>query len=366
MVLVDEGMLGVGRPLALITCLRLGTLIPLWILWRLGQKRSTFRALEWSVLMMIIWWGITNPAIMILNPAARFYIVMMGTVTAVLLGAVDIISSRITVTSWVVWVLLNLFGCVLSDNFSTTDLVGLASALVMSGLVGRLMARRGNQLSRRNYLLLRESETARAALEDAHRRLEKSQAELARIVATDTLTGAAARQEFMNRGAAEMRQARQAGKPLGILVLDIDHFKSINDGHGHASGDAALVAFVKALMSGLHGRDCLGRVGGEEFAVLLPETAETQVALVAERLREKVADILLDLPRGTLQLTVSIGGAALTDADTSIEALIARADKALYAAKRGGRNRVIMVGSPEYEALRNTVRLHVIGGPATG
>jgi diguanylate cyclase (GGDEF)-like protein len=351
---IDFTVLGIGRPLALIALARLGTLPALWMLWRLGRTPSTFRQMEYAVLGNIACWGVLFFTLEILNPVSRFYVINFAVATAVLVSVLDI-SSRITLLSWGVWSFMTLIGAILTFSFSIPTLIGLSLALLMSGLIGRIIARRGNQLSRRHYLLLQESEAARAtlestnrALEDAHRRLKKNQEELALIIATDTLTGAVARREFINRGSAEIRRAKHSGKSIGLLLLDIDYFKSINDGHGHAVGDAALVAFVDAVTSGLHAGDCVGRIGGEEFAVLLPEiTSEARTAEVAERLRARVAAIVLAVPKGTLRFTVSVGAAVLLAQDTGIEVVIARADRALYAAKRGGRNRVVLASSDE-------------------
>jgi diguanylate cyclase (GGDEF)-like protein len=364
---IDAAVLGIGRPLALIALVRLWTLAALWALWRLGRSPSTFRAMEYAVLGNIVCWSVVLFALAILNPAARFYVTNFAVATAVLVSAVDVISSRIMVLSWCVWSFITMMGAVLSLSFSVPDLIGLALSLLASGLIGRIVARRGNQLSRRHYLSLRESEAARTALEstnraleDARRRLERNQEELALIIATDTLTGAVARREFIHRGSAEIVRAKRARKPMGLLLLDIDHFKSINDGHGHAVGDAALVAFVDAVTSGLHAGDCVGRIGGEEFAVLLPEIiSEARAAEVAERLRARVAAITLAVPKGALRFTVSIGAAMLLSEDVAIEAVIARADRALYAAKRGGRNRVVLASSDECD----TARLRALADP---
>jgi diguanylate cyclase (GGDEF)-like protein len=347
--LVDLAVLGFSRSYTIITLLRVGALGPLWAMRRYGHSANTFRALEYSVLLSVAWYSLVCAAVNLLNPEARLYVVIFLVATSVLLSVVDLVSARIMALTWIVWSGVAVVECIATGTFSGPDLVGLSLALVFSGIIGRIVARRSNQLSRLNFLLLREAEEAR-------RRVEKSRQELALIVATDTLTGALARREFLSRGSIELARPRHMSKTLGLLLLDIDHFKAINDRYGHAAGDAALVAFVHALTSTLQGNDAVGRLGGEEFAVLLPDVAATHIGTVAERLRERVAAIALKVPEDTLRFTVSIGGAILASEDTTIEAVIARADQALYAAKRRGRNCVVLEDSLAGESLQHTLR----------
>ncbi len=136
------------------------------------------------------------------------------------------------------------------------------------------------------------------------------------------------------------------GQDLCVLMADVDHFKAVNDRHGHATGDDVLRAVARALRSKLRGMDWIARYGGEEFAVILPMTELETGACVAERVREGIANlqILVDGITGALGVTVSIGVAALRRERLDAAELLARADKALYAAKHGGRNRVCVYG----------------------
>src|SRR5262249_5609226 len=136
------------------------------------------------------------------------------------------------------------------------------------------------------------------------------------------------------------------GRPLALALIDLDHFKQINDTHGHGVGDAVIRSAVRACLASLRAIDRMGRIGGEEFAVLLPETNREGAAIVAERLRAAVAALAVEIEGATpIATTASVGVAALGEGDaTRIDALIARADRALYAAKRGGRNRVVIDG----------------------
>jgi len=159
---------------------------------------------------------------------------------------------------------------------------------------------------------------------------------------TDGLTGIANRAHFMDTGDLEVHRARRYARPLSLLLIDLDHFKAINDTHGHGAGDRAIRAAVRACLAALRSIDRMGRLGGEEFAVLLPETGPEGAIVVAERLRAAIETVSIDIESGrTLSITASVGVASLAETDpTRIDGLIGRADRALYQAKRAGRNRV--------------------------
>lgn len=167
-------------------------------------------------------------------------------------------------------------------------------------------------------------------------------AELHRLATIDAMTGVSNRHHFLSLLYHEFARARRYKSPLSLMVLDLDFFKQINDGYGHAAGDSALLAFAQAAGDCLRGMDVIGRMGGEEFAVLLPNTALEQGEAVAERIRAAVACIAIDTEFGTVRYTASIGVTEAGEDDTSIDTLLARADVALYAAKAAGRNRVVV------------------------
>lgn len=163
---------------------------------------------------------------------------------------------------------------------------------------------------------------------------------------TDPLTGISNRGHFLVQAEQEIDRSRRYGHPLSIWMLDIDHFKNVNDTHGHHAGDLALQALVDVSKKVLREMDIMGRIGGEEFAVLLPETDTEQALLVAERLRQKIAatEIFTDQNK-SLRYTVSIGVATLEDTELDINALLHRADQALYRAKKTGRDKVCIAQS---------------------
>ncbi len=164
---------------------------------------------------------------------------------------------------------------------------------------------------------------------------------LRRLATTDALTGVSNRGEFMRRAAVELGRARRYGRPLSIVLLDVDHFKQINDRFGHSGGDEALRVLSHACAALVRQQDLLGRLGGEEFGILMPETDADAAVLLAQRVRQHLAALVVDLPgAGPLRMSASFGVAALGDDDDSLERLIVRADEALYRSKRAGRDRV--------------------------
>lgn len=174
----------------------------------------------------------------------------------------------------------------------------------------------------------------------ANARAAEATAELKRLATTDVLTGLWNRRHLLERLEAETGRSLRGGRPLCLAIIDVDHFKRVNDVHGHPAGDEVLRVLAERIRQSVRSSDVVGRMGGEEFAILMPETDRSQARLVCERLREKVAAEPVALPCGTgLTVTLSTGIALLAGREAS-DRLISRADAALYDAKAGGRNRV--------------------------
>jgi diguanylate cyclase (GGDEF)-like protein len=163
--------------------------------------------------------------------------------------------------------------------------------------------------------------------------LVEARAEADRLAHIDHLTGVA------NRRSLAPVLSRHAGRPVGLLLLDLDHFKSINDRHGHAAGDAVLVAVADRLRTSVRADDAVVRMGGEEFLVVLRDIAdEAQLRAVGEQLRQRIGAEPISAGVTELHVTASIGGASLAAADEDFEAGVRRADRALYVAKQDGRD----------------------------
>jgi diguanylate cyclase (GGDEF)-like protein len=163
--------------------------------------------------------------------------------------------------------------------------------------------------------------------------------ELRILATTDPLTGVYNRRRLLELGEYECLREIRNRRGLCLLALDIDHFKRVNDTYGHGVGDETLVRFVQSCSASLRAMDTLGRSGGEEFAVLLPETVLADACEVAERMRAAVEQCVMNAALDPFQVTVSIGAAQLREGER-FEALMARADLQLYGAKDAGRNQV--------------------------
>jgi diguanylate cyclase (GGDEF)-like protein len=170
--------------------------------------------------------------------------------------------------------------------------------------------------------------------------------ELRQRAATDSLTGVLSRRAFKDEGGRMFALARRHDQPLAALILDIDHFKSINDSHGHAAGDKVIADVARACQAQLRSTDLIGRLGGEEFAVLLPHTDHATAHAISEKVRLAVGR----LEFGTGQkVTASLGVAELAGSDDDLDTLLAHADSAMYEAKTAGRNRCILWKAPTIE-----------------
>lgn len=171
--------------------------------------------------------------------------------------------------------------------------------------------------------------------------LRHAKQELEVLATTDSLTGVANRRHITEEAERLMARLRRHHHQVSVLVFDLDRFKTINDTHGHVAGDRVLEAFARSAAEQLRTEDIFGRLGGEEFLAVLPETDQAEGMAVAERIRESVARLRFEAPEGSFGVTVSIGLASVRADSTSFTSLLRRADAALYRAKSDGRNRVV-------------------------
>lgn len=181
--------------------------------------------------------------------------------------------------------------------------------------------------------------TAGIAIEiTEQKRLEEALIDLAN---TDPLTGLPNRRCFFQNLAKEFDRSHRYARPLSVIGFDLDHFKAINDCHGHAAGDIVLKNIAELVLRSLRSTDMAGRLGGEEFAILMPETGGIMAAKVSERLRCMIANRTVHSPGGQpIQVTISVGVTCMRAEDGHPDEMLARADAALYKAKSEGRNRV--------------------------
>lgn len=171
-------------------------------------------------------------------------------------------------------------------------------------------------------------------------RIATMREDILRLASVDALTGVNNRRAFFERASELLANARRRHSPIALLATDIDFFKKINDTYGHAAGDAALRQFARTCRDHLRPLDLIGRIGGEEFAVILPDTTLAGAIRVADRLRVVVSELSIEEGDNRFSMTVSIGAGEIPPESAGIEATLAAADHALYRAKQNGRNRV--------------------------
>jgi len=159
----------------------------------------------------------------------------------------------------------------------------------------------------------------------------------------DGLTGCFNRRHWISQAENEFMRAKRNGRSLSIIMIDIDNFKAVNDTWGHAMGDRVLVAVTESLLGVLRATDFFGRIGGEEFAIILPETDLATAELIAERLRAVTEGTDTCLENDVVSITISLGTTSLSHSDSALSAMLRRADEALYRAKENGRNRVEII-----------------------
>lgn len=182
-------------------------------------------------------------------------------------------------------------------------------------------------------------------LKYAFHELKIALVEMERLAKTDGLTGLLNRRSLFEVAAQELSRAQRYNRSLSVVMLDIDHFKRINDAYGHQVGDTVIQSVAEALKETLRETDVVGRYGGEEFAVILPETTVQQALVVAERIRCRISKQSIATDRGTLQVTVSLGIAMYAAGMEAIDEVVKQADQALYQAKSNGRDTWVVYGS---------------------
>ena len=182
-----------------------------------------------------------------------------------------------------------------------------------------------------HFLAVKEDITERKRLQE----------ELELQATVDELTGISNRRNFLKQASSELKRAIRLKRPLAIVLIDLDFFKNINDTYGHAAGDQALIEFVKICQNNIREIDLFARFGGDEFALLLPESSCELAYTVTERIRMAISAQSIDLNCNLVSITISSGVAVLTDEEETLDTLLSQADQALYSAKEAGRNQVV-------------------------
>jgi diguanylate cyclase (GGDEF)-like protein len=212
---------------------------------------------------------------------------------------------------------------------------------MISNAYGVFLSVRYDRARRRQFALLVEEKKSSGALAERTRELEKAQEELRCLAMTDPLTGISNRRHFMDQIAEELERTKRYSLPFSLMMIDVDNLKEINDTYGHKAGDVVLRSFAKHCLTKLRSVDRFARFGGDEFIALLVQTGPVKAKEVAVRLLAGIEDLEIQVEGKSIRITVSIG--LTTTVDTlSVEELIKRTDEAMYQAKNGGRNQVVI------------------------
>lgn len=223
----------------------------------------------------------------------------------------------------------------------------LASILLILGfanMLGWLTFSRLNGLQRKQFALLVDEREINRKLQKEIEERQLLEAQLRHMASVDPLTGIANRRHFFEQAEREFRRAQREGAPLAICMVDIDLFKTLNDHHGHAVGDLVLTTVASCCASVLRETDIIGRYGGEEFIIALPQADLETATSIAERLRHKVTSLHLPMIDEGQRLSVTVGVSQVEPDEQKLELALQRADDALYAGKSNGRNCVVVAG----------------------
>lgn len=315
---------------------------PSWIFWFVTETVNYMAILP--VILMLPRWStwrerrhVRGPLLQRVRPLLPVTALVLLCMLGVLVGGPGALAFPVPALLWCA-LRYSLFATVVMNLlFSCWTLVALSLEFVPNGMVD--ITSRPMQLSLRlGVMLVGWGPLTVASVMAGRNALLRR---MRRLAEYDQLSGLLNRRAFREQATARLQALAAGGRPAAMLMLDIDHFKSVNDRHGHAAGDSVLVAFAQLARPALRDGDLFSRLGGEEFAILLPDCGMDDALQIAERVRSVFAATPTPLPQGgTLTVTVSIGCAVAAPATEDIDALLLHADRALYRAKTAGRNRV--------------------------
>lgn len=317
-----------------------GTMLDGWKFWFVGEAVNYIAMLPVVLTLpsygRIIDWRTWTRTPLSIQQVAPAVVLLLSAISAIAIGGPGAIGFPVPALLWCALVYSQFATALLTLLFTAGTLVAISTGLVPmsfdnSDWSALMSIRIGVTLIALAPITVASVTAARNEL--LHR--------LKYLATHDQLTGLLNRGAFRDVASEKLRKLAAEAKPVAMLMLDVDRFKRINDTHGHAVGDRVLTAFSKIVAGNLREFDLVGRVGGEEFAVLLPDCSTEQAEAIANRIRTAYEDAAIDIDGGdVIKATVSIGAVALGKAITELDALLAAADRSLYRAKREGRNRV--------------------------
>lgn len=342
-VIVDFGMMGPEAPnLNLLVSLRLVVAGAFLVLaattWHMPELANRHVAIN-SVLFLF---ANASIAVLVLRPETLDFqvISLVATSIALYLFIPTRLPWAVALNVWLAVGFLLVMALLMDRNATQLGMAVLVT--LMPNVVGYLSARRLNRLQREQFLALQEARHTNLLLQQEITERLRLEVGLRELAQTDALTGLSNRRSFLELAGQALRQARRASAPLTLCMIDIDHFKPINDNYGHAAGDVVLAAVAAVCRDQLRESDLIGRYGGEEFVLALPNTDAYAARLIAERLRARIENHRLPGDLSSLRLTVTAGIAQVARNEDTLDPALLRADEALYEGKREGRNRVAL------------------------
>ena len=248
----------------------------------------------------------------------------------------------LTLLAAMVGMLLAVVGVALNGR-GLDVVIGAIFILALPSITGFFGAQQLHKVQRRQYAMFNQARRANKELKEEMQRRQLLEEELKRQATTDPLTGLFNRRQYEMLFRRERERCRRQGTTICVAMGDLDHFKALNDQLGHDSGDIALQHVAKLFVSQLREGDVVGRFGGEEFIILLPDTDIAEAAMVIERLRKALEINPVQLQSQQWSLTATFSVSAVLDSETDIVETLRRVDAGLYQGKRGGRNQVVVV-----------------------
>ncbi|SDT95807.1 diguanylate cyclase [Halopseudomonas salegens] len=272
--------------------------------------------------------------------------ILSWTITVTLLmilGVIALVPNRLKAAVPVAFYMAVLTALVLLylGSLDESEFVGLLVIFSLPIGIGWAGALRANVLQRRQFALFQQSTQLNAELTREIEMRKRLQEQLQHQATTDALTGLNNRHQYQQLFARELSRSMRLRQPMSLGIIDLDHFKQVNDTWGHSAGDEVLRRVAQLCRDNFRDIDILGRLGGEEFVVLLPDTTQEQAIIVAQRFIETLANTPIDIGTRDIQVTATIGVVTRQPDETSLEGLIKRADDALYKGKEAGRNQVM-------------------------
>jgi diguanylate cyclase (GGDEF)-like protein len=323
----DYLLVGASQMLALLTFVRLLFLaLSLGAIWRL-RRASTAQEYDRAINIWAVLAIVTAFTLNAIRPPS--YTLQLGIQTLALMTIYLVIPSRLSTRLTMAAIVLVMVAAMQLSGRRQVDLATTTliwSTVSLTILIGLTLSARFQSSRRRQFLDRLE--------------IERTRDELHAIASTDALTGLLSRRRLLELAEQDLGRALRYQRRLSLIAIDLDHFKQVNDRYGHSAGDGVLIAVADVLREQARQHDLVGRMGGEEFAIVLPETGLEAAHALAQRIRERVSELLPVVDGVAIPVTISLGVAEASPGDGTIQEPLKRADRALYRAKDNGRDRV--------------------------